>query len=474
MLTQWGIGVLLQGLRGHVRAVVLEQPYVCKDHKNLFSHFYSKKFRPCESNCSRLHFFSTSIGSIEHFLSHPNDYDAGYLGFSVIRPIPERCLGRTVIDPHKIGLGINNGVYCLRTGFKTHIAGNVFSAQGYPYMSQDTDATVCAHSALWGVCRYLSERYSDYREIYPYDLVLMTGNADGRKVPYRGMTYTDYSKILSEFGCHPLIMRVKKKLDQLKCDPESFKMLYTYVESGFPVLASFQGHVVTLIGHTMVYKYDSSNVDDEGFLDSSVFLKQFVVVDDNFFPYRFLGYEADAENYGNKYGPPSIPGGEPYTINSIVAAVCPLPEKAYMSAPIARKQASEYVKKPKVSELIKKTGAGPYVTRLFLTSGPAFKRRKLKSALSREGAVTDTISFNLQTLALPHFIWVMEVSPLEQYKKGFATAEFVLDATAGKKENGLIYARIGKTIFIDEKQKDEENTDSRFRIYTHNLGEVES
>src|ERR1017187_4489727 len=38
----------------------------------------------------------------------------------------------------------------------------------YPYMSQDTEATVCAHTALWSTCRYLSERYTMYPETYPY------------------------------------------------------------------------------------------------------------------------------------------------------------------------------------------------------------------------------------------------------------------------------------------------------------------
>ena len=66
-----------------------------------------------------------------------------------------------------------------------------------------------------------------------------------------------------------------------------------------PVLASLRlpcdGHVVSLIGHTMDLSKDVGAALE--FVDSSHFLKQFVVVDDNCFPYRTLGYEGDAENY---------------------------------------------------------------------------------------------------------------------------------------------------------------------------------
>src|SRR5699024_58610 len=116
-----------------------------------------------------------------------------YMGYAVIRPVAQRCLGRTVIDPSKIGRGIPQGYFVLRTRFKVRLFGTELSIEGYPYISQDSDATQCAHAALWGVCRFYSERYSHYRELLPYDLITMTGNDFGRVVPHRGMTYTDYS-----------------------------------------------------------------------------------------------------------------------------------------------------------------------------------------------------------------------------------------------------------------------------------------
>ena len=70
--------------------------------------------------------------------------------------------------------------------------------------------SVCSFGAR-GVCRYLSQRYPHYKELYPFDFIRMTETSEGRAVPYRGMTYTDYCKILSEFGTFPIVRFVQKK-----------------------------------------------------------------------------------------------------------------------------------------------------------------------------------------------------------------------------------------------------------------------
>src|SRR4029077_5104323 len=104
-------------------------------------------------------FFTQSGVTVDQFLSDPSGLVDSYIGYSVIRPVAQRSLGRTVIDPEKVGRRLKDGFYCLRTRFLVHVAGKELTVAGYPYISQDTDATVCAHATLWGVCRYFSERY---------------------------------------------------------------------------------------------------------------------------------------------------------------------------------------------------------------------------------------------------------------------------------------------------------------------------
>jgi hypothetical protein len=329
-------------------------------------------------------------------------------------------------------------------------------------MSQDRDITVCAHVALWGMCRYLSQKYQMYREFLPFDIISLAAASEGRTFPYRGLTYSDYCKILSDFGCYPLIIRLKRsKEDQQSV--EELKNLYSYVESGFPVLGSFSGHVATLIGHTIDYDKDITVKQDgtEDFIDSSFFLKQFIVIDDNFFPYQLLGYKMDPANYGEEFH-------NHYSIESIVNGICPLPEKVFLPAEKAREIGLSYYKKLK--KQLAGVQPGPWVIRLFLTTNSSFKRRKIEMSRYGNGSIDSLCRF-VSFLNMPHFIWVMELSTVDLYKKGSCLAEIVIDSTANERDPMVIYMRYGNTIILAESEKRFDDQREFFPQYTHNLGE---
>lgn len=213
--------------------------------------------------------------------------------------------------------------------------------------------------------------------------------------------------------------------------------------------------------------YAASTNPVDGFIDSSQFLKQFIVIDDNFAPYRQLGYEADSESYGLNYGL-SLSGNGNVGIKDIVTMTCPLPEKVFLPAKDAREKAMKHCEKFRSILLL--NGAEPYVRRLFVTSSPAFKRRKLEAAKSGK----DPASSLVASLHLPHFLWVMEISTIDAYKCESCIAEVILDATAGSADDGIIYMRIGDQMYFAGKGQTVWRTISgpkQFAQYTHNLGE---
>jgi len=463
-LSDWGLGVLRDGLAKYTGTVLIEPHYVCKDHRNLFSNFYSKKLNSGSANTYRLHFFEARGITPATFLSNPTGYQDDYIGYSVVRPVAQRSLGRTVIDPDKVGRRFQDGFYCLRTSFPVHINGKRLQVFGYPYVSQDTDATVCAHATLWGVCRYFSQRHSAYAEILPYDLVRLTATTMGRVVPYRGMTYSDYSKILSDFGCHPLILLMKESTDGVSLDDESFNDVYSYVESGIPVLASFGGHVGALVGHTLDVQRDPTPAIDN-IVSSAAFLKQFILVDDNFFPYQLLGHAVGDQNYSKKY-----------TVNSMVTAVCPLPEKVYLPANRARTQARTLLKnllKVYPRSEFGAVGDEPLVVRLFFTTGSSLKKRKIQMAQAKKnGLAFDKISAFIASIRLPHFVWIMEIGSLSFYRSGRCAGEIALDATANELEQSGMYARVGSNLILNGQTTKVPENPNTFPQFTHNLGEA--
>lgn len=471
VLKDWGLPILKKGLASYARSVVIEPNYICKDHRNLHSNFYSKKFNERPATCARLHFFAKPNVRTVELQFDTSALQPDYIGFAVIRPVQKRCLGRTIIDPWKIGCSPSKNAFCLRGDFPCRPFGPSLTASGYPYMSQDSEATVCAHTAMWGVCRHLSERYRVYKEIYPYDLVALTTDAHGRRVPYRGLSYQDYSTILTHFGCHPQIIQVKDSADDPERKPNEYRHLCYYVESGFPVLASFAGHVVSIVGHTL----DTTGTpkpDAEGLINATAFYKQLIVVDDNFFPYQLLGEANDKDNYGSQYSK------RPYSLDSIRVGVCPLPEKVYLPADRAEEQLLTTLKRFRANAAMEKqirpNPAEPLVIRLFITNSTSLRKRRLQKAVSQANTLIDPLAMRASAFHLPHFVWVMEISPLSLYRQGMCTAEIVLDATANRHEMCLLYARVGQNLLLQENSITATNaplSHQTFEQYTHNLGE---
>lgn len=89
----------------------------------------------------------------------------------------------------------------------------------------------------------------------------------------------------------------------------------------------------------------------------------------------------------------------------------------------------------------------------------------------RHGSVPDSLSTLAASLALPHFVWLLQVAPVSVYKAGFATGEFVLDSTVGQMEDGILFQRVGNKAFIQGQTYDDPGGPTEFPLYTHNLGE---
>lgn len=147
------------------------------------------------------------------------------------------------------------------------------------------------------------------------------------------------------------------------------------------MLLSYKGHVVSVVGHTMDLNRKPTP-NKHGWIDSSGFLKQFVVVDDNWFPCpQLLGYHNNPDNYGhNTHGK--------YSLEGLRTAVCPLPEKVYLPSEKARAQCeallNQLIAKHPAEVMAGK--AGPLVTRMFVTTASSLKRRKLEKGLKKRAS----------------------------------------------------------------------------------------
>jgi hypothetical protein len=269
-------------LEQSVRSIIVEKVYIDKDYRDTYSNFYAKKFAQYPSRTVRLHFFTESIPQ-DKVWSLP-EYQGSYVGFIVVRPTKINTIGRTILDPRKIPG--RQGAMCL-TDYKVNLLGTELTVKGFPFITQDSDVTVCAHAACWMAFRYFSERYTRYAEIWPYEITQLTANLPlGRLVPSRGVTVGQVSDFFAGFGLTPEIYFREALETAFPGDPDLFdRLLLHYVESGLPIVAFIPEHAFTIFGHLS----DRTKALAPGALtDSYAYLDALVVNDDNHLPYQLL------------------------------------------------------------------------------------------------------------------------------------------------------------------------------------------
>lgn len=393
-------------LTDDAKTAIIEKRYIDKDYRDTFSNFYSKKLASYPATAYRIHFFTSLVAVAD--LYSLEKYSADYIGFTVIRPTQVNSIGRTLFDPSKIKK--LQGLIC-RTSYKSHLFGTELRINCFPYISQDTDVTICAHAATWMTFRYYSERYSAYREIYPYEISQLSSDVSrGRLIPSKGLTALQITEIFSNFGFYPEIYLKDQYGDKF------YRLLYYYIESGIPVVACLhtKKHAVTLLGHISDYQRHAANHNSEDYLTG------YVVNDDNHLPYQLIMRDSlQSQGYCSAFHVEDIDG-----------FIVPLYEKMYLSAEHIEELVDSLLSDQPFgvnhrSTLVTKD---ILVKRIFLTSSKSYK------AMRR----TSTLPFDLQRnyieMLMPKFIWVCELSLDGLYPRKQIIGEIIFDATANHED----------------------------------------
>jgi len=425
-------------MKDDAKTVLVEKSYIDKDYRDTYSNFYSKKFISLPSTAYRLHFFNCLIPE-EHLFSL-EQYSGNYIGYSVIRPTQINSIGRTILNPRK--LSRISGTICT-TEYKVHLFGVKFTVDGFPYISQDTDVTVCAHAATWMTFRYFSERYTAYREIYPYEISQLSHNVSlGRLTPSKGITAFQITEIFANYGFYPEIYLKEKYPDNF------YRLLYYYIESGIPVVACMldKKHAVTLIGHVSDYTLPAKTNNSEDYLTG------YVANDDNCMPYQLMLRNSVQEN-----GHCSR-----HKIEDIDCFIVPQYEKMYLSAEHIEGLTEAILDDPAfgvnaTSTLVPKDRI---IKRIFLTSSRSYKKHLHDNPLPMA-----LHNYYLQ-LPMPKFIWVCELSMGGMYPHKQIMGEIIFDATASHKDRFAFLAihYPGFILFNDRNALG--NTKSRFKYET--------
>lgn len=249
--------------------IVIEDDYVSKDFLNDYTAYYALCFANYPKFCKRVHFFSNTF-SEEIFNAEilkgdtSSDFWQGYLGFTVVKPIPVTVMGYTVLKTYDGG---GRNFWGLRS-YNTHIFGCSIKLQSLAFQEQDSVLAACATTAIWSM---LNKASADFHTILksPSEITRDADNKhlDGSRLfPNKGLNILQICQAIINSG---LVTEVKYSTfpftnslnEPDKCIPNKYlkKIINAYAPIGIPIILviavpngdDYGRHAVAISGHTM-------------------------------------------------------------------------------------------------------------------------------------------------------------------------------------------------------------------------------
>lgn len=445
--------------------VVIETEYVDRVYRDCFYSYYSTKLERYERNCIRLSLFNPSITAYSEFDS---DYAVklqdAYLGFIIVRPLINSCIGRNVISPKAEK---NCEELAIREAeVKSSCMGYKLKVSGFPHSSQDGEMMTCAETTIWTMMEYFGNKYPIYTPTLPSIISELSESMSfERTIPSEGLYYDQISKILKHHGLGCVVYE--------ESNPR-FKELFTcYVESGFPLAVCLldnndtEGHAIVCVGRKNIPKEKILDVpavkigeeDDFKLKFWNDTIDEFVFNDDNMPCYQIAKFDEPVKHYED----------DEWKNVKITHFIVPLHRKIYIDAETAIDAANNLL------AYVIKVPSGS-VVRTFLTSS-----RSYKDYVAKNPDFLQDEKMRLLTLDMAKFIWVTEYADIDSFCDEKANGIILMDATGRSRANDvssiILYQKDTSAMVYDQKKKMHYEYKAvmatRFKSFKNNLKQEE-
>ncbi len=251
------------------KTIVVEYDYVDHDYLEDYAAYYVRCFREYKSKCTRLHFFSTKFTPTAfsnllkkkqgHLTAESLQERGCYLGFMVIRDLPQTVIGRTCVVTYPPNGGRRH--FPVVREYNSNLFGIPFRMKSLAFQEQDRAVAACATSALWTAFQSTGKQFQHIIPA-PVEITRMANEKfplRWRAMPSTGLSIEQMAGSIRSVGLDPYTIKTVE-LDMFR------NVLYGYLRGGIPVLLLFQmafsengtsykirgsPHAVTVIGYSM-------------------------------------------------------------------------------------------------------------------------------------------------------------------------------------------------------------------------------
>ncbi|MFA6836635.1 MAG: hypothetical protein WCR04_09585 [Fibrobacteraceae bacterium] len=487
--------------------MIVENHYIDQHFIEDFAQYYVRCFHPYPRECVRVHFFLSNLVQEQNDLGNKKPVldelcfrnilegknsdgvnqdllRKDYLGFVVIRPIPETFLAKVCLRLYSnLMAGKTNGCTVLTIENKVSLFGISLQVDSVPFQEQDRVLSACATSAIWSffyahkcVSRVnLPSPITITKSAYP------SNNGMDVRFPNLGLSPDMMCRSIRNQGLEPsiigltdsaaarLCLRIRRRLRSIigltdfSATRQLLEHVYAYVNSGWPVLLGLkvfnekgeeQGlHAITVLG----YKLSEDSVlplDSDQVRMKAHKIKYLYIHDDRVGPYARLTFDAGRWTIGVEQisNVPTFDTKETYEPTNLILGVYHKQRISYVRIKQTCQNLQDFLllfcKSDMAGNESERQEMGTAISALEwdiqIENVQSLKQRLLKE----DGAVKG--KSEIITASLPRFVWSMKARKNEQ-----EIMELLFDATdipQGHAFLGILYYnRFSESLFCSFK-----------------------
>jgi hypothetical protein len=291
------------------KTIVVENDYIDRDFLEDFSAYYVRCFKDYERKCTRLHFFSNQFlqDEFDSFLEKYDPYFkdvlvANYLGFIVLKPLPQTIIGRTCLKTYKEKTEPEDKrVFPIGKDNEVNLCGINLTVKSLAFQEQDSVVSACATSALWSAFQGTAKLFQ-HKILSPVEITKSAIEhfpLEERPFPNKGLNIVQMMHAIKELDMEPFPVNVENDEYTLK------NYIYAYLTYGIPIIlvidlyntdaegrSNYEGcHAVVITGYRLQTKVDVARSYDNLRLVASN-MSKFYVHDDQIGPFAKMKMDA--------------------------------------------------------------------------------------------------------------------------------------------------------------------------------------
>jgi hypothetical protein len=406
------------------KTIVAENEYVDRDFLEDYAAYYVRCFHTYDRKCTRLHFFDTAFTTTdfdkllrgESGILDPTLLKNSYLGFVVVKPLPETVIGRTCLKTYDDGQG--RRCYPITRPYESNLFGIDLPVDSLAYQEQDSVVAACATSALWSAFHGTGILFQ-HAIPSPVEITKAASTnfaSESRNLPNHGLTIEQMALAIRSVGLEPFVVGAS--------DDFIFKStLYAYLRGRVPVLmigwlvditggnsVSMGKHAVAVTGFGCTNGHAGIG-GPGGFLSKCCFIDRIYAHDDQVGPFARMLLDGTTVNFGTVAQPQNMMSlstswkGAAGTVGHVrfVPDTLLVPLYHKIRIPFARVQEA-VMPFDAFIEMLRQHAGLPLKERLkwdvYLTTVSDFKRE-----LTKTNNLAPDLRKALLCMSLPRFVW---------------------------------------------------------------------